>query len=375
MPFDLTPHVLEDEHVRLIPALLAPDDVADELVAACPAGLLAMFSARTPEPSNREAARAWLETARMRHGDGSWVTYLVRDAATDRLLGATCLLDLQPDIPRVEVGGTWYTPDAQGTSVNPACKRLLLSHAFDTLGCISVRLRTSHRNIRSQRAITALGARLDGILRADVRQVDGKLRDTYSYSIDHAEWACVRARLDRRLSGTSSDPVDIDLRRATMDDARAYTEYLLRNEAAFAAYSPPGAMPSAEAHAERIGAGNREMLLAWIGDEVVGHATLSNIVRGAFRSANLGYSVEPRLQGRGIATQLVTAICELARTELQLHRVEAGTLLDNAASQRVLLRCGFDRIGIARRYLNIANAWQDHLLHQRTFDEVPAVMA
>jgi ribosomal-protein-alanine N-acetyltransferase len=98
--------------------------------------------------------------------------------------------------------------------------------------------------------------------------------------------------------------------------------------------------------------------------EIVGRVTLSNIVRGAFQSCNLGFWVSEARNGRGLATGAVQQIVREAFLELRLHRIEAGTLLHNSGSQRVLERNGFVRFGVAPRYLNIAGRWQDHAMYQ-----------
>ena len=103
--------------------------------------------------------------------------------------------------------------------------------------------------------------------------------------------------------------------------------------------------------------------------EIRGRVNLNNIVRGAFCSADLGYWVEGTRQGRGIATRAVEIAVRHAREELMLHRVQAATLVRNTASQRVLAANGFERIGLAPRYLQIAGAWQDHMLFQRLLEE------
>nr|WP_240895438.1 GNAT family protein [Kineococcus siccus] len=100
--------------------------------------------------------------------------------------------------------------------------------------------------------------------------------------------------------------------------------------------------------------------------ELVGRITISDVVRGAFQSGNLGYFVAEAVNGRGVATEAVAQVVERAFTDLGLHRLQAGTLLSNSASQAVLQRNGFERIGVARRYLLIAGRWQDHVLYQRT---------
>ena len=100
------------------------------------------------------------------------------------------------------------------------------------------------------------------------------------------------------------------------------------------------------------------------GAEVVGRITLNNVVRGAFQSCSLGYWLAERATGRGLATEALGEVLGVAFDELGLHRVEAGTLVHNVASQRVLAHHGFIRFGLAPRYLQIAGRWQDHLLFQ-----------
>jgi RimJ/RimL family protein N-acetyltransferase len=101
---------------------------------------------------------------------------------------------------RVEIGSTWYARSVQRTALNTECKRMLLGHAFEVLGCIAVEFRTSSQNEASRRAIERLGARLDGILRSHMRHRDGSLRDTCVYSITADEWPAVRAHLDALLA-------------------------------------------------------------------------------------------------------------------------------------------------------------------------------
>jgi [ribosomal protein S5]-alanine N-acetyltransferase len=105
--------------------------------------------------------------------------------------------------------------------------------------------------------------------------------------------------------------------------------------------------------------------------EPVGRVNLNNVVRGVFASCNLGYFVSHRWNGQGIARRAIGAAVHRGFTELELHRVEAGTLLDNLRSQKVLLRNQFRLYGIARRYLRIDGRWQDHALFQRTVDQLP----
>lgn len=106
--------------------------------------------------------------------------------------------------------------------------------------------------------------------------------------------------------------------------------------------------------------------------EIVGRVNLNNVIRGPFQSSSLGYWVSEHVNGRGVGTAAVGAMVRIAFGDLGLHRVEAGTLLHNTGSQRVLERNGFARFGMAPNYLMIAGSWQDHVLYQVTNDQSPA---
>ncbi|WGL50731.1 GNAT family protein [Nocardioides sp. BP30] len=102
-----------------------------------------------------------------------------------------------------------------------------------------------------------------------------------------------------------------------------------------------------------------------LGGALIGRINLNNVVRGPLQSAVLGYWIDSEHQGRGLTTQAVRTVIDLARDELGLHRLEAGTMLDNVASQRVLINSGFEEYGVARKLLKIAGEWRDHRLFQR----------
>src|SRR5207237_4913189 len=127
--------------------------------------------------------------------DGRMLPWAVRDLAIDEIIGTTRYHDIVPDIDRVEIGYTWYAQSRQRTRVNTTCKLLLLEHAFDTLGCRVVGLRTDIMNHRSQRAIEALGAKKDAVIRHGGARKDGSPRDIVMYSIRIHEWPDVRPRL------------------------------------------------------------------------------------------------------------------------------------------------------------------------------------
>ena len=125
--------------------------------------------------------------------------WVVRDERSGGIVGSTRYHDILPKIDRVEIGYTWYSKSAQGSHVNPACKLLLLQHAFDEVGCAVVGLRTDAENLHSQGAIAKLGARRDGTIRHWGTRRDGSARDTVIFSIVRDEWPPVRTRLLERL--------------------------------------------------------------------------------------------------------------------------------------------------------------------------------
>ncbi|MFI5754421.1 GNAT family N-acetyltransferase [Streptomyces sp. NPDC051569] len=170
----------------------------------------------------------------------------------------------------------------------------------------------------------------------------------------------------------------IRLRPATPDDAERVAEALVRNRAHLRPWSPhrPADFFTARAQANLLAdpSARRWLLVDPTpadGPRVVGAATLSNIALGPFRSANLGYWVDAEYTRRGLATRAVEEVCRAAREELGLHRVEAGTVLANTASQGVLRACRFELIGTAPRYLHIDGEWRDHRLFQRILHDGP----
>jgi len=118
---------------------------------------------------------------------------------TDRAVGITTYLDIQPHNHALEIGFTWIGTAWQGTAVNPEAKLLLLEHAFERLGALRVQLKTDLRNIQSQAALSKLGAIREGVLRKQMALPDGHQRDTVMFSITDDEWPAVRRRLEERL--------------------------------------------------------------------------------------------------------------------------------------------------------------------------------
>jgi ribosomal-protein-alanine N-acetyltransferase len=174
------------------------------------------------------------------------------------------------------------------------------------------------------------------------------------------------------MSGLHED--DLQLRRATPDDAPAFADYVHRNHEFLAPYVPiraPGFDDVAAIRA-RLADPERVQHVALLGNLIVGQCAISNIARApVYRNCTIGYDVDAQHQARGIATKLVQHVVRDAIDRLALHRVEAGTLLDNVGSQRVLEKAGFTRIGISPRHVKIAGRWQDHVLFAITAEDLP----
>lgn len=191
---DAQPIILERDGIRLEPLTEAHHDALVE--AASDGRLWELWFTAVPPP---DAMRAYIADALQSQRDGHMVAWVVRDLASGAVVGATRYHDIAPKLDRVEIGHTWYAQSRQRTRLNTTCKLLLLSHAFDTLGCKVVGLRTDNFNFRSQRAIEGLGAKKDGVVRHFGLRRDGTVRDTVMYSILLSEWPDVRRHLELRL--------------------------------------------------------------------------------------------------------------------------------------------------------------------------------
>ena len=196
----VAPAVLERDGIRLEP--LGPEH-SDGLEAAAADGeLWNLWFTSVPSPGE---AMTYIADAVKGQQAGHMLPWAVRDLATGAIVGTTRYHDIVAAIERVEIGYTWYAQRCQRTNVNTTCKLLLLAHAFETLGCAVVGLRTDNFNFRSQRAIEALGAKKDGVLRHHQARKDGTVRDTVMYSILKSEWADVKRHLELRLARHRAD--------------------------------------------------------------------------------------------------------------------------------------------------------------------------
>jgi len=192
------PVTLERNGLRLEPLTLDHHDALE--AAAADGALWELWFTSVPAPGQ---TRAYIETALSGQKEGHRLPWAVRELASGRVIGSTSYHDIVAAIDRVEIGWTWYAKTWQRSHVNTTCKLMLLSHAFDTLGCHVVGLRTDNFNFASQRAIEALGAKRDGVIRRHHARRDGSARDTVIYSILAEEWRDVRRHLELRLASHS----------------------------------------------------------------------------------------------------------------------------------------------------------------------------
>ena len=189
------PVILEGRGIRLEPLTEGHHDAL--AAAAADGALWELWFTSVPDPGT---TAVYIADALKGQRDGHMLPWAVRDLASGTVVGTTRYHDIVAAIDRVEIGYTWYAASRQRTNVNTTCKLLLLQHAFDTLHCKVVGLRTDNFNFRSQRAIEGIGAKKDGVLRHHAPRRDGTVRDSVMYSILAAEWPDVRRHLELRLA-------------------------------------------------------------------------------------------------------------------------------------------------------------------------------
>jgi len=188
------PATLEGHGVRLEPLAGEHREGLDK--AAADGRLWELFFTSVPAPGETDA---YIKAALDGQAAGHMLPWAVRDAKSGEVLGSTRYHDIIVPASRVEIGYTWYAARCQRTHVNTACKLLLLAFGFEELHCKVIGLRTDNFNFRSQRAIEALGARKDGVIRHHAPRRDGSIRDTVMYSILATEWPDVKRHLQFRL--------------------------------------------------------------------------------------------------------------------------------------------------------------------------------
>jgi RimJ/RimL family protein N-acetyltransferase len=189
------PLILEQSGIRLEP--LSIEHLEGIVAAASDGELWKLWYTAVPSPST---VQTWFEQAMEGQRTGTMLPWAVREVSTGRIIGSTRYHDIVKLIDRVEIGSTFYAQSYHRSAVNTTCKLVLLTHAFEKLGCKVVGLRTDNFNFRSQRAIEGIGAKKDGVIRHHQARKDGSVRDSVLYSILVGEWPDVKRHLETRLS-------------------------------------------------------------------------------------------------------------------------------------------------------------------------------
>jgi len=194
-PLKIHPVTLQGCFVRLEPLSM------DHHAGLCEVGLdedlwrWIPHQVRTPDDM-----RAYIQTALKAQGDGTALPFATFEQASGRVVGSTRFGNIDAPNRRVEIGWTWIGLPWQRTAVNTEAKYLMLRHAFETLGCLRVELKTDALNARSRAAILRLGARQEGIFRNHSVTTSGRVRDSVYFSIIDTEWPEVRSNLEAKLS-------------------------------------------------------------------------------------------------------------------------------------------------------------------------------
>jgi len=196
----VSPVLLEGAHVRLEPLV-----VKEHLAGLAAVGLDEELWRWIPTPvRTQEEMAAYIEAALNEQERGLALPFAIIEKATGRAIGSTRYANIDRMHHRVEIGWTWVARDWQRTPMNTEAKYLLLRHAFETLGCMRVELKTDSLNERSRAAILRLGAREEGIFRNHMITASGRVRHTVYFSIIDSEWPAVKARLEAKLRSSKN---------------------------------------------------------------------------------------------------------------------------------------------------------------------------
>ena len=192
---EVKPVVLTGKYVRLEPMTEAHIPALAEIGVGQPFWGFMLYG----DMNSVDDMREWVQDILSRARKGTDLPFVAIHLASGRVAGATRYLNIMPNDRGLEIGGTWYGTEFQRSTVNTECKYLLLRHAFETLGCIRVQLKTDLRNERSQKAIERIGAVKEGVLRNHMILPDGHFRHSVFYSILDTEWDEVKRRLEEMM--------------------------------------------------------------------------------------------------------------------------------------------------------------------------------
>ncbi|HSO12241.1 MAG TPA: GNAT family protein [Anaerolineales bacterium] len=192
---EVKPVVLQGKHVRLEPMTEAHIPALAEIGVGQEFWDYMLYGNMSTEADMAN----WVRDILSRAARGTDLPFIAIHLESSRVAGATRYLNIMPNDRGLEVGGTWYGLDFQRTAVNTECKYLLLTHAFETLGCIRLQIKTDSLNVRSQKAIERIGAVKEGVLRNHMILPNGRIRHSVFYSILDTEWPDVKKRLEKML--------------------------------------------------------------------------------------------------------------------------------------------------------------------------------
>ncbi|MEH6557146.1 MAG: GNAT family protein [Oceanicoccus sp.] len=198
----LYPVTLNGAQVTVVPLT---QDFAAELYAIGQERELWTYVSTSPFVQRDDAER-YIDGLLRAQREGGRVPFAVIDNVSGRLAGSTCYLNIEPEHGGLEIGATWYSKEFRRTGVNTATKLLLLQHAFENLQANRVQLQTDSRNERSQNAIARIGAKKEGVLRANKVYPSGYIRDSVVYSVVSKDWPDVRQHLEQLLDNNSTQP-------------------------------------------------------------------------------------------------------------------------------------------------------------------------
>jgi RimJ/RimL family protein N-acetyltransferase len=191
---NLQPVTLEGRWVRLVP--LSQEHYPVLCALGADEELWRYYPARAATP---EEMSAYVRSALEAQDAGTALPFVTVDLASGHIVGSTRFMNADHDNRRVEIGSTWIAKPWQRTAINTEAKYLMLRHAFETLGCIRVELKTDALNRKSRAAILRIGAKEEGTLRQHMVVWDGRLRDSVYFSLLDSEWPGVKRDLERKL--------------------------------------------------------------------------------------------------------------------------------------------------------------------------------
>ena len=218
-----------------------------------------------------------------------------------------------------------------------------------------------------------LGFTLEGIFTDNIFS-NGIFLDELSFGINRSEFNSKQRNYIINLKGKR-----INLRSFTPDCAEELLDYYISNKEHLSYYEPSrdSSFYTVEAQREILLESYRQLMNGtgidlgiYKDDKLIGKLKISNIVYGVFKSGIVGYSLDKDYQGKGYMQEALNLILKYAEEDLELHRIEASVLTDNYKSKSVLIKCGFNEVGINEKYLFINGAWRDHITFYKILERI-----